>query len=168
MKAKLLLTPFNLAGVFLFLLGLFLFLTLGKPPQGGNPGLALPGEEAEPRAMVLNLYRPNPPQGFTQERLELSLPLGGSPYLEAARAWAEALGAEAPLGVFPVGPSLAVDLPRGFFQGLDSEAEAYRLHSLAYTLLATFPNFREVRFLVEGEAGPGTGHLDLRLGYKLP
>lgn len=168
MKAKALLTPWNLLGLLLFLLGLFLFLTLGQAPRPNTPGLALPGEEGGPKTLSLNLYRPTPPQGFRQEAQTLKLPLGENPYGAALKAWAEALGVDPPLGAFPVGKTLVVDLPKTLFRGVDSETEAYRLYSLAYTLLSSFPGFSEVRFLVEGEAGPGVGHLDLREGFKLP
>ncbi|MFN3368866.1 MAG: GerMN domain-containing protein [Thermus sp.] len=61
-----------------------------------------------------------------------------------------------------------VDLPADFAQGLDASQEALRLYSLAYTLLSTFPQAQEVRFLVEGEPRPGLAHLDLSRPIQLP
>lgn len=61
-----------------------------------------------------------------------------------------------------------VDLPEDFVRGLDAEGEVYRLYSLAYTLLATFPEGSEVRFLVEGQPSPGLAHLDLEVPVRLP
>ena len=46
--------------------------------------------------------------------------------------------------------------------------EVYRVYSLAYTLLATFPEGSEVRFLVEGQPSPGLAHLDLEVPVRLP
>ena len=61
-----------------------------------------------------------------------------------------------------------VDLPEDFVRGLDAEGEVYRLYSLAYTLLATFPEGSEVRFLVDGQPSPGLAHLDLEVPVRLP
>ncbi len=61
-----------------------------------------------------------------------------------------------------------VDLPQDFAQGLDAPLEVFRLYSLVYTLLASFPGAKEVRFLVEGKPSPGLAHLDLSQPYTLP
>lgn len=82
--------------------------------------------------------------------------------------WAEALSAPVPKALFRRGKELVVDLPEGFAQGLDAPGEVYRLYSLAYTLLATFPQAEEVRFLVEGTPQPGLAHLDLQKPFRLP
>lgn len=73
-----------------------------------------------------------------------------------------------PLGLFAAEGRLVVDLPEDFVRGLDAEGEVYRLYSLAYTLLATFPEGSEVRFLVEGQPSPGLAHLDLEVPVRLP
>lgn len=161
------LTPWNLLGLLAFLLGALVFWQT----RGGQTPSALPlppGEEVSPDRLVLTLYRPNPPQGFLREPLALELEPGETREGRALAAWAEALGAPAPRGLYRVGGRLVVDLPADFARGLDATQEAFRLYSLAYTLLATFPQAEEVRFLVEGEARVGLAHLDLRQPVRLP
>ncbi|GAB5601779.1 GerMN domain-containing protein [Thermus sp. FJN-A] len=161
------LTLWNLLGLFLFLLGALAFWQ----GQGHQAAGALPlpsGEPAAPNQLALTLYRPNPPQGFLKEVRNLELAPGETAEAKALDVWAEALGAPVPKALFRQGKRLVVDLPGDFVQGLDATQEVYRLYSLAYTLLATFPEGEEVLFLVEGQPSPGLAHLDLRQPIRLP
>ncbi len=160
------LSLWNLLGGALFLLGLWAYLATASPR--GAKALPLPaGEEEQAQTLVLNLERPSP-QGFLGEKLNLELKPGEDPYARALKAWAEALKAPSPLGLFRYGKVFVVDLPQGFAQGLDAEGEALRVYSLAYTLLRTFPEAEAVRFLVEGAPSPGLAHLDLSEPIRLP
>ncbi|WP_337845117.1 GerMN domain-containing protein [Thermus sp.] len=161
-----LLTSWNLLGLALFLLGLWLFQA-SQAPQGPK-ALPLPAEEAQPTTLSLVLHRPDPPQGFRKETLAQELPPGSDPLQAALKAWSEALSAPSPKAVFPVGKTLVVDLPQDFLKGLSVAEEVYRLYSLAYTLLATFPQYEAARFLAEGKPAPGLAHLDLREPVRLP
>jgi len=161
-----LLTPWNLLGLAVFLTG---GLFYWKAQGGRTPmALPLPAEEVHAQSLVLVLYRPNPPQGFLKETQTLSLGPGESPGAAALKAWSQAVEAPRPLALFFQGQRLVVDLPRDFALGLDATLEAYRLYSLAYTLLATFPQAAEARFLVEGRPSPGLAHLDLNQPIRLP
>lgn len=160
------LTFWNLFGLILFLLGLWLY-GASQAPEGPK-ALPLPAEEARPTALALVLHRPDPPQGFRKETLTQELPPGADPHQAALKAWSEALSAPSPKAIFPVGKTLVVDLPKDFLKGLSVGEEAYRVYSLAYTLLATFPQYEAVRFLAEGEPVPGLAHLDLREPIRLP
>ncbi|TBH21808.1 GerMN domain-containing protein [Thermus thermamylovorans] len=161
------LTFWNLLGLLTFLLGALVFWqTRGGQTPGALP--LPPGEEASPDRLALTLYRPDPPRGFLRESLLLDLEPGETRESRALAAWAEALGAPVPRGLYRVGGRLVVDLPKDFVQGLDATQEAFRLYSLAYTLLATFPQGEEVRFLVEGEPRVGLAHLDLREPVRRP
>lgn len=156
----------NLFGLGFFLLGLW-FYGASQTPKGPR-ALPLPAEEARPTALSLVLHRPDPPQGFRKETLTQELPPGTDPHLAALKAWSEALSAPSPKAIFPVENVLVVDLPRDFLRGLSVGEEVYRLYSLAYTLLSTFPQYEAVRFLAEGEPVPGLAHLDLREPIRLP
>lgn len=160
------LTLWNLFGLAVFLLGAFLYWQ----SQGGpNPqALSLPSEEAKPQLLALTLFRPNPPQGFLKETRTLELAPGEEPEEVVLKAWSEALAAPPPKALYRLEKRLVVDLPPEFAQGLDATEEVFRLYSLAYTLLATFPPAEEVRFLVEGEPKPGLVHLDLSQPIRLP
>ncbi|MGC8877201.1 GerMN domain-containing protein [Thermus sp.] len=160
------LTPWNLLGLLVFLLGSLAYWRAQGGPSA--PILPLPAEEKQASSLTLVLYRPNPPQGFLKETLTLELGPGETPEAKALGVWAEALKAPRPRALFRVGKTLVVDLPQDFAQGLDAGGEAYRLYSLAYTLLASFPGAKEVRFLVEGKPSPGLAHLDLSQPYALP
>lgn len=161
------LTPWNLLGLFLFLVGI---LAYWQGQGGGSPhALPLPqGEATSPNRLPLVLYRPDPPKGFLKETLSLDLAPGETPEGKALGTWAEAVGAPAPKALYRLGQGLVVDLPGDFARGLDATGETFRLYSLAYTLLATFAPAEEVRFLVEGEAKPGLAHLDLSQPIRLP
>ncbi len=160
------LTLWNLLGLAVFLLGgLLYWQAKGSPPA---PILPLPAEERQASSLALVLHRPNPPQGFLKETLTMELGPGETPEAKALQAWAEALKAPRPRALFRTGEALVVDLPQDFAQGLDASSEVYRLYSLVYTLLATFPGAKEVRFLVEGKPSPGLAHLDLSQPYTLP
>ncbi|BCZ94357.1 hypothetical protein TthAK1_09740 [Thermus thermophilus] len=161
------LSVYNLLGLLVFALGLFVYWQSPVP----NPPKALPlpaDEAAREEKLTLNLYRPDPPQGFLREPVVLEVGLGENPYEKALLAWAQATGSPTPLGLFAAEGRLVVDLPEDFARGLDAEGEVYRLYSLAYTLLATFPEGSEVRFLVEGQPSPGLAHLDLEVPVRLP
>lgn len=161
------LSLWNLLGLTLFLLGA---LALWRSQGGQAPAaLPLPSEEnPAPNRLSLQLYRPTPPQGFVKEVQDAELSPGETPEGKALALWAEALSAPVPKALFRRGKELVVDLPEGFAQGLDAPGEVYRLYSLAYTLLATFPQAEEVRFLVEGTPQPGLAHLDLQKPFRLP
>ncbi len=158
-------TFWNLFGLLAFLAGSLLY----AQSQGERTPLALPlpAEEASKDALTLVLYRPSPPQGFLKESLTLDLGPGETPGGAALSAWAQAVGAPRPLALFFKERRLVVDLPPGFALGLDATLEAFRLYSLAYTLLATF-QAEEVRFLVEGKPSAGLAHLDLSRPIRLP
>ncbi|WP_353513185.1 GerMN domain-containing protein [Thermus sp. LT1-2-5] len=160
-------TFWNVFGLLVFLLGAFVYWkSAGSEAPGALP---LPAEgEAKPNTLVLVLYRPDPPQGFLKENHTLTLGPGESPEGRALAAWAEATQSPAPKSLFRLEKALVVDLPAGFAQGLDATEEAFRLYSLAYTLLATFPGAEEVRFLLEGKPSPGLAHLDLAKPIRLP
>jgi hypothetical protein len=161
-----LLTLWNIVGLIVFLLGgLFYWQTGGGRPPTALP---LPAEEVAKNALVLVLYRPNPPQGFLKETQTLDLGPGETPGAKALLAWSQAVSAPKPLALFLEGKRLIVDLPQDFALGLDAGLEVFRLYSLAYTLLSTFPQAEEVRFLVEGKPGPGLAHLDLTKPIRLP
>ena len=139
------LSVYNLLGLLVFALGLFVYWQSPVP----NPPKALPlpaDEAAREEKLTLNLYRPDPPRGFLREPVVLEVGLGENPYEKALLAWAQATGSPTPLGLFAAEGRLVVDLPEDFVRGLDAEGEVYRLYSLAYTLLATFPEGSEVRF----------------------
>ncbi|BFH88046.1 GerMN domain-containing protein [Thermus thermophilus] len=145
------------------------FRLLAKPRPQPPKALPLPADEAaREEKLTLNLYRPDPPRGFLREPVVLEVGLGENPYEKALLAWAQATGSPTPLGLFAAEGRLVVDLPKDFVRGLDAEGEVYRLYSLAYTLLATFPEGSEVRFLVEGQPSPGLAHLDLEVPVRLP
>ncbi|SDE96751.1 Sporulation and spore germination [Thermus arciformis] len=160
------LTLWNLLGLGVFLLGSLVYWEAGKGPAAH--ALPLPAEEQKTPSLSLVLYRPNPPQGFLKETLALELGPGETPEAKALTAWAEALKAPKPKALFQAKGAWVVDLPQDFAQGLDAALEVYRLYSLVYTLLSTFPEAKEVRFLVEGRPSPGLAHLDLSLPYTLP
>lgn len=163
---KRLFTFWNLLGLLVFLLGVLTYLSLGQ--RGSSPlALPLPAQEADKNALTLVLYRPNPPQGFLKETQTLELNPGETPGEKALTAWAEATGAPRPRALFIQEKRLVVDLPKDFALGLDATLEAFRLYSLAYTLLATFQG-EEVLFLVEGKPSPGLAHLDLSEPIRLP
>lgn len=160
------LSLWNLLGLALFLLGALAFWRSQgagprglAPPLGGNPS----PQPAFPAALPAH-----PPQGFVKEVQDAELSPGETPEGKALALWAEALSAPVPKALFRRGKELVVDLPEGFAQGLDAPGEVYRLYSLAYTLLATFPQAEEVRFLVEGTPQPGLAHLDLQKPFRLP
>ncbi|GAA5334686.1 MULTISPECIES: GerMN domain-containing protein [Thermus] len=160
-------TFWNVLGLLIFALGAFVYWkSAGKEATGALP---LPSEgEAKANALVLVLHRPDPPRGFLKETETLTLAPGESPEGRALAAWAEATQSPRPRALFRTGKTLVVDLPANFAQGLDATGEAFRLYSLAYTLLATFPEAEEVRFLVEGKPTPGLAHLDLQKPIRLP
>ncbi|WP_038046649.1 GerMN domain-containing protein [Thermus caliditerrae] len=161
------LTPWNLLGAFLFLLGALVFWQSGSRPGAG--ALPLPSAEpAAPNQLALSLYRPDPPRGFVKEALTLTLGPGETPEGKALEAWSQALNAPPPQSLYRQGKRLVVDLPATFVQGLDATGEAYRLYSLAYTLLSALPEVEEVHFLVEGRPSPGLAHLDLQKPIRLP
>jgi hypothetical protein len=160
------LTFWNLFGLAVFLLGALVYWQSRSGPNA--PALSLPSEEARKGQLALILFRPNPPQGFLKETQTLELAPGEKPEGRALKAWSEALAAPLPKALYRLEGRLVVDLPAEFAQGLDATEEIFRLYSLAYTLLATFPPAEEVRFLVEGEARVGLGHLDLRQPIRLP
>ncbi|APD10241.1 MULTISPECIES: GerMN domain-containing protein [Thermus] len=161
------LTFWNVLGLLAFSLGAFVYWkSTGKETTGALP---LPSEsEARANTLTLVLHRPDPPQGFVKEAETLSLAPGESPEGRALAAWAEATQSPRPRALFRLGQALVVDLPGNFAQGLDATGEVFRLYSLAYTLLATFPEAEEVRFLVEGKPTPGLAHLDLQKPIRLP
>ncbi|MFN4072004.1 MAG: GerMN domain-containing protein [Thermus sp.] len=162
-----LLTPFNLLGLAFFGLGALVYWQ----GQGGQAPSALPlPSEETPAANTLPmiLYLPNPPQGLLKETRTLELAPGDTPESKVLATWAQALKAPKPRGLYRLDRLLVVDLPADFAQGLDASQEALRLYSLAYTLLSTFPQAQEVRFLVEGEPRPGLAHLDLSRPIQLP
>lgn len=160
------LTFWNLLGLLVFLLGALLYWQ----SRGGSnaQALSLPSEEAKPLPLTLTLFRPNPPQGFLKETRTLELGPGEEPERVVLKTWSEALAAPLPTALYRLEKQLVVDLPPDFVQGLDATEEVFRLYSLAYTLLATFPPAEEVRFLVEGEPKPGLAHLDLSQPIHLP
>lgn len=160
------LTFWNLLGLAVFLLGALVYWQSQGGPEA--QALSLPSEETNPRQLPLTLFRPSPPQGFLRETRILELNPGEEPQELALRAWSEALAAPLPKALYRLERRLVVDLPADFAQGLDASQEVFRLYSLAYTLLATFPPAEEVRFLVEGEGRVGLAHLDLRQPIRLP
>lgn len=104
------LTPWNLLGLFLFLVGI---LAYWQGQGGGSPhALPLPqGEATSPNRLPLVLYRPDPPKGFLKETLSLDLAPGETPEGKALGTWAEAVGAPAPKALYRLGQGLVVDLP---------------------------------------------------------
>uniref|UniRef100_A0A7V3ZZP0 Spore gernimation protein n=1 Tax=Thermus tengchongensis TaxID=1214928 RepID=A0A7V3ZZP0_9DEIN len=162
-----LLTFWNLLGLVFFALGAMVYWR--SPGPQGSSALPLPSEETQAASSLpMILYLPNPPQGLLKETRTLELAPGDTPENKILAAWAEALGAPKPRALYRLGKLLVVDLPADFALGLDASQEALRLYSLAYTLLSTFPQAQEVRFLVEGEPKPGLAHLDLSQPYRLP
>lgn len=162
-----LLTFWNLLGLVLFTLGALVYWQ----SQGwrASSALPLPSEEASAASSLpVLLYLPNPPQGLLKETRTLELAPGDTPENKVLAAWAEALQAPKPRALYRLGNLFVVDLPADFALGLDASQEALRLYSLAYTLLSTFPQAQEVRFLVEGEPKPGLAHLDLSQPFRLP
>ncbi|MFM9420579.1 MULTISPECIES: GerMN domain-containing protein [Thermus] len=162
-----LLTFWNLLGLVLFTLGALVYWQ----SQGwrASSALPLPSEEASAASSLpVLLYLPNPPQGLLKETRTLELAPGDTPENKVLAAWAEALQAPKPRALYRLGELFVVDLPADFALGLDASQEALRLYSLAYTLLSTFPQAQEVRFLVEGEPKPGLAHLDLSQPFRLP
>ncbi|ULR39859.1 GerMN domain-containing protein [Thermus sp. NEB1569] len=162
-----LLTFWNLLGLVLFTLGALVYWQ----SQGwrASSALPLPSEEASAASSLpMILYLPNPPQGLLKETRTLELAPGDTPENKVLAAWAEALQAPKPRALYRLGNLFVVDLPADFALGLDASQEALRLYSLAYTLLSTFPQAQEVRFLVEGEPKPGLAHLDLSQPFRLP
>ncbi|GGM94033.1 hypothetical protein GCM10007092_04170 [Thermus composti] len=168
MRWRALLTPWNLFGLLVFLLGLWVYVQGTSAPR--SQALPLPASEPaqEANQLVLVLYRPNPPQGFLRETETLPLNPGETPEGKALEAWAQKTGSPHPKALYRLGGSLVVDLPRDFARGLDARGEVYRIYSLAYSLLATFPQAQEVRFLVEGAPSPGLAHLDLSKPIRMP
>lgn len=161
------LTPWNLLGLLVFLLGLWAFWQGQANPSTSALPL-LPQEAPQPRALPLTLYRPDPPRGLLKENRTVEIAPGEAPEAAVIQLWAQAAGAPPPLGVYWLGKTLVVDLPANFAQGLDASGETLRTYSLAYTLLATFPKAEEVRFLVAGRPSPGLAHLDLQKPIRLP
>ncbi|WP_038056951.1 GerMN domain-containing protein [Thermus amyloliquefaciens] len=162
-----LLTFWNLLGLAFFVLGAMVYWQSSGPQA--SSALPLPSEEAQAASSLpAILYLPNPPQGLLKETRTLELGPGDTPESKVLATWAEALGAPRPRALYRMAGRLVVDLPADFVRGLDASQEALRLYSLAYTLLATFPQAEEVRFLVEGEPKPGLAHLDLSQPYRLP
>ncbi|ETN88459.1 GerMN domain-containing protein [Thermus sp. NMX2.A1] len=162
-----LLTFWNLLGLVLFTLGALVYWQ----SQGwrASSALPLPSEETSAaNSLPVILYLPNPPQGLLKETRTLELAPGDTPENKVLAAWAEALQAPKPRALYRLGKLFVVDLPADFALGLDASQEALRLYSLAYTLLSTFPQAQEVRFLVEGEPKPGLAHLDLSQPFRLP
>ncbi|GAA6755170.1 spore gernimation protein [Thermus sp. 2.9] len=159
-------TFWNVFGLLVFVLGAFVYWKSAGNEAPGALSLPSPGE-AKPETLVLVLYRPDPPRGFLKESQTLTLGPGESPEGRALAVWAEATQSPAPKALFRLEKALVVDLPAGFAQGLDAMEEAFRLYSLAYTLLTTF-GAEEVRFLVEGKPSPGLAHLDLTKPIRLP
>lgn len=161
------LTFWNLLGLAVFALGALVYWQ--SPGRQASTALPLPSEET-PAASSLPtiLYLPNPPQGLRKETRTLELAPGDTPENKVLAAWAEALKAPKPRALYRMAQVFVVDLPADFLLGLDASQEALRLYSLAYTLLTTFPQAQEVRFLVEGEPKPGLAHLDLSQPYRLP
>ncbi|ADW21986.1 conserved hypothetical protein [Thermus scotoductus SA-01] len=160
-------TFWNLLGLVLFTLGALVYWQ----SQGwrASSALPLPSEEASAASSLpVLLYLPNPPQGLLKETRTLELAPGDTPENKVLAAWAEALQAPKPRALYRLGELFVVDLPADFALGLDASQEALRLYSLAYTLLSTFPQAQEVRFLVEGEPKPGLAHLDLSQPFRLP
>ncbi|WP_114311549.1 GerMN domain-containing protein [Thermus caldifontis] len=162
-----LLTFWNLLGLAVFALGTLVYWQ--SPGRQASTALPLPSEETlAARSLPTILYLPNPPQGLRKETRTLELAPGDTPENKVLAAWAEALGAPKPRALYRMAQVFVVDLPADFALGLDATQEALRLYSLAYTLLSTFPQAQEVRFLVEGEPKPGLAHLDLSQPYRLP
>lgn len=162
-----LLTFWNLLGLAFFSLGALVYWQ----GQGGQAPSALPlpsEENSGASSLPMILYLPNPPQGLLRETRTLELAPGDTPENKVLATWAEALQAPKPRALYQLDKLLVVDLPADFALGLDASQEALRLYSLAYTLLSTFPQAQEVRFLVEGEPKPGLAHLDLNLPFRLP
>ncbi|MFN4070786.1 MAG: GerMN domain-containing protein [Thermus caldifontis] len=162
-----LLTFWNLLGLTFFALGAVVYWQV--PGHPASSALPLPSEETlAARSLPTILYLPNPPQGLLKETRTLELAPGDTPESKVLITWAEALGAPKPRALYRMAQVFVVDLPADFALGLDASQEALRLYSLAYTLLSTFPQAQEVRFLVEGEPKPGLAHLDLSQPYRLP
>ncbi len=161
-----LLTFWNLFGFLVFLLGAGFYLKSQKNP--GPAALPIPAEEAVKGTLALVLLRPNPPEGFLKETRTLELAPGETPGGKALDLWSEAALAPRPKALFFQEKRLVVDLPQDFALGLDATLEAFRLYSLAYTLLSTFPQAKEVLFLVEGRPSAGLAHLDLSKPIRLP
>ena len=70
------LSVYNLLGLLVFALGLFVYWQSPVP----NPPKALPlpaDEAAREEKLTLNLYRPDPPRGFLREPVVLEVGLGG-------------------------------------------------------------------------------------------
>ena len=106
------LSVYNLLGLLVFALGLFVYWQSPVP----NPPKALPlpaDEAAREEKLTLNLYRPDPPRGFLREPVVLEVGLGENPYEKALLAWAQATGSPTPLGLFAAEGRLVVDLPEG-------------------------------------------------------
>lgn len=159
-------TFWNLFGLIVFLLGGAFYLK--GQEKTGPAALPIPAEEAAQNTLALVLLRPNPPEGFLKETRTLELGPGETPGGKALELWSEAASAPKPKVLFFQGKRLWVDLPQNFALGLDATLEAFRLYSLAYTLLSTFPQAEEVRFLVEGRPSAGLAHLDLSKPIRLP
>lgn len=157
----------NFLGLIFFALGALVYWQ----SQGWHSPSALPlptDPTTGPGELTMILYRPNPPQGLQKETLTLPLGPGEAPLSKVLAVWAEATKAPRPKALYQWDGLLVTDLPADFAQGLDVSGETLRLYSLAYTLLATFPQAQEVRFLVEGEPKPGLTHLDLSQPFRLP
>ncbi|WP_105317860.1 GerMN domain-containing protein [Thermus tenuipuniceus] len=162
-----LLTFWNLLGLAVFALGAMVYWQ--SPGYPVSSALPLPSEETlAASSLPTILYLPNPPQGLRKETRTLELAPGDTPESKILATWAETLQAPKPRALYRLGKLFVVDLPGDFALGLDASQEALRLYSLAYTLLSTFPQAQEVRFLVEGEPKPGLAHLDLSQPFRLP
>ncbi|MGQ9510545.1 MAG: GerMN domain-containing protein [Thermaceae bacterium] len=154
------LSLWNVVGAFVFLLGSVVYVRSGE--EASPKPLPLPAslEAQAPRKVVVHLHLPKPPEGFVPKAEELTLALGEDPYQKALEVWLQRTQTPLSLKVFRTPEGFVVDLldpPRS----LDIEGEVYLIYGLAYTLLNSFPEGKEVRFLVDGAPSLGFGHLDL-------
>lgn len=157
----------NGLGMAVFLLGLVFYLRSGQQPPPRPLPLPASLEAQAPRSFGVNLYLPNPPQGFLKKAKEVQLALGEEAYQKALELWLEETGTFLSLQVFRQGDEFVVNLqtpPRD----LDIEGEVFLVYGLAYTLLYSFPEGTGVRFLVDGAPSLGFAHLDLSKPIALP
>ena len=166
------LTPWNVLGGLLFVLGLWAFFYAGRvpPTRVVNPPAQVVTPEERPRQVELKLYFAGE-KGFTLERRRVEL----KPFESALkRAIVELVkgpdvaGAvpllppgSPPPAVFQSGRVVVLNLPASYRElGYGVRGESFLLYGLANTALAN-SDAEEVRFLLDGKPAMALIHLSL-------
>jgi len=161
------LSVWNLLGALVFLLGAVFYVRTGQEALSRPLPLPASLEAQAPRRIFVNLYLPNPPQGFLKKTEEVQLALGEEAYQKALELWMKEAKTPLSLQVFRQGEGFVVNLESPP-KNLDAQGEVFLVYGLAYTLLYTFPEGKSVRFLVDGAPALGFAHLDLSEPITLP